>query len=137
VVPGARVRQGTVRTPAGTARPRDHALRSWRSWRKPARSSRPGKCKGSSAGIFFRSSAVRFELHHREYRHAAHEARFESDAAVPQPPIDGVVVEDSTRSFSFDLIGTDFDTGPFIYKDAYQGTMRTMVIRALHNTYDF
>lgn len=30
-------------------------------------------------------------------------------AAVPQPPIDGVVVEDSTRSYSFDRIGTDFD----------------------------
>jgi hypothetical protein len=29
------------------------------------------------------------------------------------------------------------DTGPFVVEDAYQGTVRTIVIRALDNTYDF
>jgi hypothetical protein len=58
-------------------------------------------------------------------------------AAVPDPTINGVVVEDVTRSFSFDRVGEQMDTGPFVVEDAYQGTVRTIVIRALDNTYDF
>jgi hypothetical protein len=58
-------------------------------------------------------------------------------AQVPQPPINGVVVEDVTRPYSFDQIGEDFESGPFINKDAYQGTVRSMVIRAPDNTFDF
>ena len=58
-------------------------------------------------------------------------------AQVPQPPINGVVVEDVTRPYSFDQIGEDFESGPFINKDAYQGTVRSMVIQAPDNTFDF
>jgi hypothetical protein len=58
-------------------------------------------------------------------------------AAVPQPPINGVVVEDVTRPFSFDLVGTDYESGPFFFEDAYRGTVRSMVILAPDKTYDF
>ena len=57
-------------------------------------------------------------------------------AAVPQPPINGVVVEDVTQSYVFDRIGYDNEIGPFIDEDAYQGTVRSMVIRAADSTFD-
>jgi PEP-CTERM motif len=58
-------------------------------------------------------------------------------AAVPQPPINGVVVEDVTRPFIFDQVGVTNEVGPFTDEDAYQGTVRSMVIRAPDNTFDF
>ncbi len=58
-------------------------------------------------------------------------------AAVPQPPIDGVVVEDVTQTFSFDRVGLDYETGPYTSEDVYQGTVRSMVIRAADSTFDF
>jgi hypothetical protein len=58
-------------------------------------------------------------------------------AAVPPPPINGVVVEDVTQRFSFDRIGVEYDTGPYTVKDLYEGTVRSMVIRAPDDTFDF
>ena len=58
-------------------------------------------------------------------------------AAVPQPPINGVVVEDLVQSFVFDRVGTNYESGPFVDEDAYRGAVRSMVIRAPDNTYDF
>jgi hypothetical protein len=42
-------------------------------------------------------------------------------AAVPQPPIDGVVVEDVTQPYSIDLVGLSFEGGPFFFEDAIPG----------------
>jgi hypothetical protein len=58
-------------------------------------------------------------------------------AAVPPPPINGVVVEDVSQSYVFDRIGFDNEIGPFIREDAYQGIVRTMVVKAPDNTFDF
>jgi hypothetical protein len=58
-------------------------------------------------------------------------------SAVPQPPINGVVVQDITQAFSFDRVGTHYDSGPFVDEDAYRGAVRSMVIRAPDDTYDF
>jgi len=57
-------------------------------------------------------------------------------AAVPPPTINGVVVEDVTRPFSFDRTGILFGE-PFIEKDAFQGAVRSMVIKAPDSTFDF
>jgi hypothetical protein len=58
-------------------------------------------------------------------------------AAVPPPQINGVVVEDVTQSYVFDRIGYDNEIGPYIDENAYQGTVRTMVVKATDNTFDF
>jgi len=58
-------------------------------------------------------------------------------AQVPQPPINGVVVQDVTQTFSFDRIGVDYETGPYTVKDHYQGTVRSMVVQAPDDTFDF
>jgi len=58
-------------------------------------------------------------------------------AAVPPPQIDGVVVEDVTQSYVFDQIGFDVERGPYIHENAYKGTVRSMVIKAPDNTFDF
>jgi hypothetical protein len=58
-------------------------------------------------------------------------------AVVPEPPINGVVVQDFIQPFSFDRVGVDFVDGPFVDEDAYQGTVHTRVIRAVDNTFDF
>lgn len=64
-----------------------------------------------------------------------------SGAAVPLPPIDGVVVQDVTKPFIFDQVGvtnSNQEGGvPYTHEDAYQGTVRSMVIRAPDNTFDF
>jgi len=60
-----------------------------------------------------------------------------ASAAVPQPAINGTVVEDVTRTFVFDLVGNDFESGPYVVEDAYRGTVRSMVILAPDHTYDF
>ena len=57
--------------------------------------------------------------------------------AVQEPSINGVVVEDVTRSYTFDRIGSDIESGPFFDKDFYQGNVRSMVIRAPDGTFDF
>jgi len=58
-------------------------------------------------------------------------------AAVPQPPISGVVVQDVTQTFIFNRVGTNNESGPFIDEGAYRGAVRSMVIRAPDNTFDF
>jgi hypothetical protein len=58
-------------------------------------------------------------------------------AALPAPPFNGVVVEDVTQSYVFDRIGFDVEIGPYIEEDAYQGTVRAIVVKAPDNTFDF
>jgi hypothetical protein len=58
-------------------------------------------------------------------------------SALPEPTLNGVVVQDVTQSFSFDRIGTDVEIGSYINKDAYQGTVRSLVIRTADDTLDF
>jgi hypothetical protein len=60
-----------------------------------------------------------------------------ASAALPEPNLNGVVVQDLTQSFSFDRIGTDVEIGPYVNEDAYQGTVRSLVIRAPDHTLDF
>ena len=60
-----------------------------------------------------------------------------ASAALPEPTLNGVVVQDVTQSFSFDRIGTDVEIGPYVNKDAYQGTVRSLVIRTPDDTLDF
>ena len=58
-------------------------------------------------------------------------------AQVPQPPINGVVMQDVTQTFIFDRVGTVNESAPFVDEGAYRGAVRSMVIRAPDNTYDF
>jgi hypothetical protein len=58
-------------------------------------------------------------------------------AAVPEPLINGVVVQDVTRAFSFDRIGSDVEGGDFIDRNANQGTVQAKVIQAPDHTFDF
>lgn len=61
-----------------------------------------------------------------------------TSAVVPEPPISGVVVQDSTQPFSFDQVGVLYEPyTPFVFEDLYQGTVQTKVIRAADNTFDF
>ena len=60
-----------------------------------------------------------------------------ASAALPEPSLNGVVVQDVTQSFSFDRIGTAVETGPYVNEDAYQGTVRSLVIRAPDHPLDF
>ena len=48
-----------------------------------------------------------------------------------------MVVQDVTQTFVFDRVGTINESGPFIDEDAYRGAVRSMVIRAPDNTFDF
>ena len=47
------------------------------------------------------------------------------------------MVQDVTLTFSFDRVGVTYDTGPFIDENAYQGTVRSMVVQAPDDTFDF
>jgi hypothetical protein len=58
-------------------------------------------------------------------------------AALPAPPLNGVVVEDVTQTYVFDRIGFDNEIGPYVDEDAYQGTVRAIVIKAPDDTFDF
>jgi hypothetical protein len=58
-------------------------------------------------------------------------------AALPAPPFNGVVVEDLTQTYVFDRVGFDNEIGPFVDEDAYQGTIRAIVIKAPDDTFDF
>jgi hypothetical protein len=59
-------------------------------------------------------------------------------AALPAPPVNGVVVEDVTQTYLFDRNWTrDINDGPHVDEDAYQGTVRAIVIKAPDNTFDF
>lgn len=57
-------------------------------------------------------------------------------AAVPEPTINGVVVQDVTQSFVFDRIGRQAG-GPTFDDDFYRGTVQAKVIHAPDDTYDF
>jgi hypothetical protein len=61
----------------------------------------------------------------------------DASAALPEPTFNGAVVQDVTQSFTFDRIGTDVEIGSYINKDAYQGTVRSLVIRTADDTLDF
>lgn len=58
-------------------------------------------------------------------------------AAVPEPVINGVVVQDVTQPFAFDQAGWDVESEPWLFEDHYRGTVQTKVIRAPDSTYDF
>ena len=58
-------------------------------------------------------------------------------AGLPQPPINGVVVEDVIRPYSIDVVGLSFEGGPWFHEDEDRGTVRSMVILAPDKTYDF
>jgi hypothetical protein len=58
-------------------------------------------------------------------------------AVVPEPPINGVVVQDFIQPFIFDRVGRLTDGPSFVDVGAYQGTVQTKVIQAPDNTFDF
>jgi len=60
-----------------------------------------------------------------------------ASAALPTPLFNGVVVEDVTQTYVFDRIGYDNEIGPYVDEDAYRGTVRSMVIKAPDDTFDF
>lgn len=58
-------------------------------------------------------------------------------AALPEPPLDGVVVQERSTTFAYDYVGRHPSAPPQTIENAYRGTVQQRVIRDTDGTYDF